>query len=132
MNQKVKVKSGPICRSSESVSGLLPDSLSEALSGFLYVVGNLQQGRMEEASLNRLSLGALPCSRKCSCPTTKCRCTHVYDLIKYTHSCYIYTHGFWRFFADNAVSSCGGECTAPFLFGLLQKLCTLCLRRVGW
>lgn len=31
------------------------------------------------------------------------------------------------------MSSCSRECTAPFLFGLFQKLwCTLCLRRVGW
>lgn len=72
MNQKVKVKSGPICRSGESVSGFLPDILSEPLSGFLCGVENLHQDRMEEASLNSLSLGALLCSWKGSCPTNRC------------------------------------------------------------
>lgn len=42
-----------------------------------------------------------------------------------TLSCYIYIHGFWRFFAGDVVSSCGRGCTAPFLFGLLQKYCMM-------
>lgn len=74
-----------------------------------------------------------PCSGKGSCPTTRCRCTHVYDLINITLSCCISVHGFWRFLADSVVSSRGRGCTVQFLFGLLQKLwCTLCLRRGGW
>lgn len=57
---------------SELVSGLLPDILSEPLSGFLWGVENLHQDRMGEASLSSLSVRALPCSWKGSCPTDVC------------------------------------------------------------
>lgn len=84
VNQKAKVKSGPVCRSGESGSGILPDSLSEPSSAFACVVEKFHQNRMGETSLNNLSLRALPCGRKGSCPTTRGRCTHVPNLIKYT------------------------------------------------
>lgn len=91
MNQKANVKSGPVCRSGESDSGLLPDSLSEPPSAFACVVEEFHQNRMGETSLKNLSLRALPCGRKGSCPTTRGRCTHVPNLIKYTLFCCMHT-----------------------------------------
>lgn len=88
MNQKAEVKREPICRSGGSGSGLLPDSLSEPLSAFACAVEKLHQGRMEESSLNNVSLRAAPGGRKSSRPTTRYRCIHVLALIKDALFCY--------------------------------------------
>lgn len=89
MNQKAK--SGPVCRSGESGSHLFPDSLSVPLSAFACGVEKLHQDRTEEVSLKNLSLRALPCGRKGSCLTTRCRCAHAHDAIEYTLFCYMHT-----------------------------------------